>query len=108
MVICGQSLFLMAIEAAIVTLPGTDVVRIEKPTAGQLTALAPTLIVSERDTDEAVMRTLARCDLPFVELDTSASEVRLISTQRVEVKGLEELLRLIGRLTAGDDHADGV
>jgi hypothetical protein len=103
-VVCGQSLFLMAIEAALAALPDTEVVRLDEPTADRLTALAPTLIVSARDPDAALMRTLVNCDLPFIELDTSTSEVRVVNTKRMEVAGIEELVQLIGHLMAGVGH----
>jgi ABC-type Fe3+-hydroxamate transport system substrate-binding protein len=106
-VICGQSLFLMAIEAGLAGVPDIEVTRLDQPTLSRLTALAPSLIISERDNDEALVRTLVNRDLPLVQLDVSQSEVRVFSETSVQVAGIDDLIRLIGQLVTADHHDDG-
>ncbi|MBS1252536.1 MAG: hypothetical protein MAG451_01576 [Anaerolineales bacterium] len=97
-VICGRSLFLMAIEAGLAALPDTEVLRIEQPTVSQLKALAPTLIIAERNRGEAMARALVNCGLSLIELDIARSEASVFSAQHVPAGDVDDLTRLIEEL----------
>ncbi len=100
-VICGTSVFIMSIEAGLITLPGMDVIRVDPrlPAAVErITALEPDIVVAQQDGACADLTlTLVNRGLPLLELDARQNQATLLSSARVVVAETDDLVRVIER-----------
>ena len=97
-VIYGQSIFLMAIEASLANRPELEVIRLDccLPEATErIMALTPNLVVIEQNnSDNELILTLLREGLTLVELNEKGQGV-LLSRRDVPISGPADLTRLI-------------
>jgi len=100
-VICGTSVFLMAIEAGLAKLPGMEVVRLNPHLPGaeaRIMALSPDVVIVERSDNHAGQtQMLLSHGLPLVELDASRNVITVLSGRQVQVSKMEDLVRVIER-----------
>ena len=104
-VICGQSIFMLAIEAGLAALPEMEAVRVNSHLPGvvdRIAALEPDVIVVERDGGEAelVLELLER-GLPVMEMDATEGALTILHGRRVPARGAEELVQVIEQVAAG-------
>jgi ABC-type Fe3+-hydroxamate transport system substrate-binding protein len=100
--LCGQSVFLTAIEAGLVTLPGVEVTRFNPhlpEAAERIMALKPDLVMMEQDkADSALALVLLNGGLPLVELDTQHHQARLFTGNTFSISDTTDLIRLIEQI----------
>ncbi len=119
-VICGESIFLMAIEARLADVPGIDVARLDPhlPTvADRIVALEPDVVVIERDQGHGDLAlALLSQGLPLLELDSQQGQATLLTGARVVAAEVDSLMRVLERVRtkrrldghsqSGDNYVD--
>ncbi len=102
--ICGESVFLMAIEAGLAALPGVEVVRFNPyipDVIVRIEAIAPDIVILERGGDDGgLTRELLSRGLLLVELDANQSTVTLFTGREVSVSGTAGLIELVEQIKA--------
>ncbi len=97
--ICGESIFLLAIEASLADVPGIDVVRFDPhlpAVADRIIALEPDIIVTERDQGHGDLAlTLLSRGLPLLELDSEQAQAMLLTGARVATAEMNNLVQVI-------------
>jgi ABC-type Fe3+-hydroxamate transport system substrate-binding protein len=100
--LCGQSLFLTAIEAGLATLPGIEVTRFHPHLPGaaeRIMALKPDLVMMEQDKgDSDLALVLLNGGLPLVELDTQHQQAMLLTGNSFSISDTTDLIRLIEQI----------
>jgi ABC-type Fe3+-hydroxamate transport system substrate-binding protein len=95
-VICGQSIFAMAIEASLATLPEVEVIRLHAylPTLiERITTLQPDIVVIEHNQSRSDLAlVLLSRGLPLVVLDSKQNQGLLITGHAFPVSDLIELV----------------
>ncbi len=98
-VICGESIFLMAIEASLVDVPGIDVVRLDPhfpAVADRIVALEPDVVVIERDQGHGDLAlALLNQGLPLLELDSQHNQATLLTGARVVAAEVDSLIQVL-------------
>ncbi len=98
-VICGESIFLMAIEASLVDVPGIDVVRLDPhlpAVADRIVALEPDVVVIERDQGHGDLAlALLSQGLTLLELDSQQGQATLLTGARVMAAEVDSLMRVL-------------
>jgi len=104
-VLCGTSVFLMAIEVRMARQPGMEVVRIDPHLPGakaRVLDLSPDVIIMERSDNHAELaQALLNEGLPLVEMDGSRSAATVLSGRQVRVSEMEDLVRVIEQIGLG-------
>ncbi len=93
-VLCGDSVFMLAIEAAITT-SGSVVTRIPKQPASlaRLLALAPDIIIFEQDEDPHVFFCmLAQANVPLIELNPAQQTIQVFGAQQAPLDEIRDVL----------------
>ncbi len=107
-VICGKSVFLMAIEAGLAALPGIEVLRFDpylSDAIARIVSIAPDVVILERGGDDGgLTRALQSRSLLLVELDVERSTVTLLTGREVSVSGAADLIELIKASHNADDR----
>ncbi len=107
-VICGKSVFLMAIEAGLAALPGIEVVRLDSyliDATARIVSIAPDVVILERDGDVGgLAQELLRLGLRLVELDTERSTATFLDRREVSVSGAADLIKLIEQAHSDPIH----
>lgn len=100
--LCGQSVFLIAIEAGLAALPGVEVTRFNPhlPAAAErIMALKPDLVMMEQDKgDSDLALVLLNGGLPLVELDTQHQQAILLTGNVFSISDTADLIRLIEQI----------
>ncbi len=100
-VICGTSVFIMAIEARLAALPGMEVVRVDPrlPAAVErITALEPDIVLAQQDgTCANLTLALVNQGLPLIKQDVGQNEATLLSSVRVPIVETDDLVQAIER-----------
>ena len=104
-VICGTSIFSMAVEAGLAALPDIDVVRLDPHLPGggdRVAALKPDAVIVERDGVSAglALDLLGR-GFPVIELDTAEGMLTILNRHQIRVSGMDELVRVIEQVATG-------
>jgi hypothetical protein len=103
-VICGQSIFALAMEAALVSKsePGPEIVRVHPHLPAiieRIAALQPAVVLLENcGNHQALTLALLRRAIPLVELDLDTGQGMLLTGQPVTFARRPDLDRLIGTL----------
>ncbi len=109
-VICGESIFLMAIEAGLAALPDAEVVRFDPHLPGvvaRIVSIAPDIVILERGGDDGgLARELLSHSLLLVELNANQSTVTLLTGHEVTVSGAADLIELVKLIKTGQDPAN--
>jgi ABC-type Fe3+-hydroxamate transport system substrate-binding protein len=108
-VICGQSIFLLAIEAGLAALPEVEVVRVDSHLPGvvdRIAALEPDVVVVERAGGEAelALELLGR-GLPVMEIDAAEGTLTILHGHRVPARGAEDLAHAVSSIAAVEQIA---
>jgi hypothetical protein len=105
-VICGTSIFAMAIGKSLDGMPGMDVVHFDPHRPGvveQISALSPDAVVVERDQiPEGLMLKLLKGGFPLLELDADKGILATLDRRQVPAHKVEDLARVIEQVAAGD------
>jgi len=109
-VICGESIFLMAIEAGMAALLGVEVARFDPylpDVAARIKSMAPDVVILEQGGDVGgLARELLSHGLLLVELNANQSTVTLLTGHEVTVSGAADLIELVKRIKTGQDPAN--
>jgi hypothetical protein len=102
--ICWQSIFLLAIEAGLAALPGVEVIRVGSRLPGaadRIAALEPDVIVVERDGRKAGLALeLLERGFPVMEIDAADGALTILNGRRLSAHGIEDLAQAILRIAA--------
>ena len=93
-ILCGDSVFMLAIEAAITT-SGSVVTRIPKQPASlaRLLALAPDIIIFEQDEDPHIFfRMLAQANVPLIEVNPAQQTIQVFGAQQAPLENIQDVL----------------
>lgn len=95
-VICGQSVFVLAIESSLATLPGVEVIRLHAHLPAlleRILTLHPNVVVLEQKQSRSNL-TLALLDLglPVITLDIEQMQGTLITSRSFPVSDLTKLI----------------
>jgi len=105
--ICGESIFLMAIEAGLAALPGVEVTRFDPhlpDVVARIVSIAPDVVILERGGDDGgLTRELLSHGLLLVELNANQSTVTLLTGHEVSVSGAADLIELVKLIKTGQD-----
>ena len=105
--ICGESIFLMAIEAGLAALPGVEVTRFDPhlpDVVARIVSIAPDIVILERGGDDGgLTRELLSHGLLLVELNANQSTVTLLTGHEVSVSGAADLIELVKLIKTGQD-----
>jgi len=108
--ICGESIFLMAIEAGLAALPGVEVTRFDPhlpDVVARIVSIAPDVVILERGGDDGgLTRELLSHGLLLVELNANQSTVTLLTGHEVTVSGAADLIELVKLIKTGQDPAN--
>ena len=108
--ICGESIFLMAIEAGLAALPGVEVTRFDPhlpDVVARIVSIAPDVVILERGGDDGgLTRELLSHGLLLVELNANQSTVTLLTGHEVSVSGAADLIELVKLIKTGQDPAN--
>ncbi len=100
-VICGTSVFILAIEARLTAIPGMEVIRVDPrlPAAVErITALEPDIVLAQQDgTCTDLTLALVNQGLPLIKLDIGQNEATLLSSVRVPIVETDDLVQMIER-----------
>ena len=109
-VICGQSIFMLAIEAGLAGLPEVDVVRFNSflpAVVDRIAALEPDVVLVERDSGDAVLLlALLERGFPLIKLDEAQGVLCVLNRHRVSVQGVEDLAHAIQQISASQQMAE--
>ncbi len=101
-IICGESIFLMAIKAGLAALPEIEVERVTPCLPNlveQVMAKQPDLIVIEENNDHGDLAlTLLSRGLSIVEIHPNSSQVTLLTGHRYPIAELKDMIDLIERV----------
>ncbi len=101
-IICGQSIFLMAIKAGLAALPEVEVERVTPclpDLVKQVMAKQPDLIVIEENNGHGDLAlTLLSRGLNIVEINPNSSQVTLLTGRRYPITELEDMVHLIEQI----------
>lgn len=104
MVICGQSIFILAIEAVLAALPEVEVIRVDSclpAVADRIAGLEPDVVIVERDSGDAgPLSALLERGFPLIELDQTQGVLSVLNRRRVSVQGVEDLAQAFKRIAA--------
>lgn len=101
--VCGQSLFLLAVEAALATLPEMAVVRypLRFPlSVAQIAALHPVVVVMEWEggANPALFLALLQHGIPLLIVDAGRPHAHLLRSHEVDLTGVPDLAGLLATL----------
>jgi len=103
-VTCGQSIFMLAIEAGLASSPEVEVVRVDSclpAVADRIAALEPDVVVVGRDSGDAgLLLALLERGLPLIELDQTQGVLSVLNRRRISVQGVEDLAQAISSIAA--------
>ncbi len=101
-ILCGQSIFLMSIEAGLAALPEVEVIRVSSylsAIAERIEARQPNLVVLERNSDSSdlALALLSR-SLPVVELHPQTEQVTFLTGRQLQISRPEDMVELIEQI----------
>ena len=103
--ICGQSVFVLAIEAGLAALPDVNVVRFNPhlpAVVDRIAALEPDVVIIESDEgNRSLVLALLERGLPLIELDETQGVLSVLKRHRLPVQGVEDLVRVIEQVAGG-------
>ncbi len=98
-VICGTSVFILAIEARLAALPEMEVMRVDPrlPAAVErITALEPDIVLAQQDgACTGLTMAMVNQGLPLIKLDVGQSQATLLSSVRVPIVEADDLVQVI-------------
>ncbi|MCP4544813.1 MAG: hypothetical protein GY832_47715 [Chloroflexi bacterium] len=102
-IICGESIFMMCIEAGLAALSETEVDRVASCSPNfveHVMAKRPDLIVIEKNCghSDSTLTLLSR-GLHIVEIHPNSSQVTLLTGHRYPITDLKDIIRLIERMS---------
>lgn len=110
-IICGQSIFAHALEAALLECAGLDVVRLHPHLPAiieRISALHPILVLLECDGEQGdLMLNLLDRGVPLVTFDSDAGQGMLFTGRPVALTSQHDLNQLIGQLAMNPSLPEG-
>ncbi len=105
-IICGESIYLSAIESGLAALPGLETVHVRPHLPDVVTRMAELepdmIIIEQNDTHHDLIPALLSRGLPLVELDARAGQGTFLTGRKVPISGAEDVVRLL--LMAADEY----
>jgi len=109
-VICGQSIFLLALESALLEVSSSKVTRLHSHLPSvieHITALHPLVVFIERaDEQKDLAWTLLSQEIPLVEIDIKTGRSTLLTGRTISLLDQRDFDALIAQLTAVASEAD--
>ena len=100
--LCGQSVFLTAIEAGLAALPEVEVTRFNPhlpALTSRILALEPSLVVIESETaGNPLILTCLKWGLPVIELTAADNRGMVMTGQKISITGADDLVRLMAQV----------
>jgi len=108
-VVCGQSIFILAIEAGLVALPEVNVVRFNShlpAVADRIAALEPDAVITDVDEgNRDLALALLERGLPLIEVDETQGVLSVLKRHRLPVQSVEGLAQAIEQIATIEQSA---
>jgi len=108
-VVCGQSIFMLAIEAGLVALPEVHVVRFNShlpAVADRIAALEPDAVITDVDEgNRDLALALLERGLPLIELDETQGVLSVLKRHRLPDQSVEGLAQAIEQIATIEQSA---
>ncbi len=102
-IICGESIFLSAIESGLATLSGLEVIHFHPhlpDVVARMADLKPDMIIVEQnDTHGDLALALLSRDLPLVKLDAQTGQGTFLTGRKFPISGVEDVTRLLDQVS---------